>query len=433
MRVHRLTQKQIAAALGYNQGWVSRVIRGKHIIHDLRQIRAIAVCLNIPLHLLRINKSSASFDGLTVTANSLPDHRETENALTFGPYSGSRPRCSPVKITKDMVTMAADEPARFAWQTEASHIGSLSLDHLDADVRALARAYFNQPLSELFVPNVQLRNAAFSLLERNRYPEQTKHLYLLAGQLCLLLAHAPKDLHNLAAAQTQTRTAWLCAQLADHHDLRAWVSAHQGIIAYWEGRYQDSLRLVQDGQRFGARGVATVFLPSLQARAAGQLADARIVREAFTAAQTAREQLQPDDLAGGIFLIPPAEQAMYFSEAYLSLGEPHQAEQQARYAITSYQAEPAEDLFLDNLHAAQCDLATALLDQGHLDGAQQALHPVLATPAQRRPLPLTRGLLTFDHKLLASSGDPRPALARQLHDEITEFRTHPLNPHLPAV
>ena len=84
----------------------------------------------------------------------------------------------------------ADESARFLRDTEASRIGSLTLEQLEADLRWLARAYLNQPLGELFFPTVQLRDVAFALVERNRYPEQARHLYLITGQACLLLAQA---------------------------------------------------------------------------------------------------------------------------------------------------------------------------------------------------------------------------------------------------
>jgi len=59
----------------------------------------------------------------------------------------------------------ADESARFLRDTEASRIGSLTLDQLDADLRWLARAYLNQPLGELFFPTVQLRDVAFALVD----------------------------------------------------------------------------------------------------------------------------------------------------------------------------------------------------------------------------------------------------------------------------
>jgi hypothetical protein len=326
----------------------------------------------------------------------------------------------------------ADESARFLRDTEASQIGSLTLDQLEADLRWLARAYLNQPLGELFFPTVQLRDVIFTLLERNRYPEQTRQLYLICGQACLLLAKASKDFGSLAAAETHARTAWLCAELADNHDLRAWVRGYQALSAYWDGRPADAVRFVEGGQRFPARGSATLFLPSVHVRAAGLMSDTRAITAALVAGDTAGEQTQPDDLAGGIFQFPAAEQALYASDAYTALADGTQAENHARRAIAQYEAVPTDDLFLDNLHEAQCNLATAFLDQDQVEGAAEALRPVLTTPPQHRSLPVTAGLRIFDRRLLAHPTAGGTPLASQLHDEITEFCAHPLTPQLPT-
>jgi len=363
--------------------------------------------------------------------------RSLGESVGSSPYTGTwgspPPAGFDLRGVKGNVLMGvADESARFLRDTEASRIGSLTLEQLEADLRWLARAYLNQPLGELFFPTVQLRDVAFALVERNRYPEQARYLYLITGQACLLLAQASKEFGSAAAAESHARTAWLCAELADHHDLRAWVRATQGMIAYWEGRPADSVRLVEDGQRFGAQGAVTVLLPSLQARAAGQLSDARTVTAALGAAADAGQQVQPDDLAGGIFGVPPGEQALFAAEARLGLGEGRQAEQHAQDAIASYQAVSPEDLFLGNLHAAQCALATALLIQVQLEGMQQALRPFLDTPPQHRSMPLIRRVLTLDRGLLAHPSAATTPLASQLHDEITEFCAHPLTPQLPT-
>jgi hypothetical protein len=326
----------------------------------------------------------------------------------------------------------ADESARFLRDTESGRIGSLTLEQLDAYIRRLAQAYLNQPLDELFFPTVGVRDVVFSLLERNRYPEQARHLYLIAGQACLLLAKASKDFGSLAAAETHARTAWLCAELADHNDLRAWVRGYQGVIAYWDGRPADALRFVEEGARFPARGSVTLFLPSLQARAAGLLSDTRAITTALVAGDAAVERIQPDDLAGGWFLFPPAEQALYAADAYTALADGRQAEHHAQQAIARYQAVPADDLFIDNLHCAQCNLATAFLDQGQVEGVVEVLRPVLATPPQHRSLPVTSGLRIFDRRLLAHPSAGSSPLAGELHDEITEFCGSPLTPRLPT-
>src|SRR5436305_1315130 len=263
----------------------------------------------------------ALMSGSTLGAGPSPEEDVGSTSYT-GTQKGSPSAGFRVQEARGNVLMGvADESARFLRDTEASRIGSLTLDQLEADLRWLAHAYLNQPLAELFFPTVQLRNLIFTLLERNRYPEQTRQLYLIAGQTCLLLAKASKDFGSLAAAETHARTAWLCAELADNHDLRAWVRGYQALSAYWDGRPADAVRFVEGGQRFPARGSATLFLPSVHVRAAGLMSDTRAITAALVAGDTAGEQTQPDDLAGGIFLFPAAEQALYASDAYTALGD----------------------------------------------------------------------------------------------------------------
>src|SRR5947209_3119823 len=250
---------------------------------------------------------SGAFGGLLPSAPVLMPRR----TLGAGPspgevvgstsYTGNRgsPSLAGFQVQEakgDVFMGVADESARFLRDTEASRIGSLTLDQLEADLRWLAHSYLNQPLAELFFPTVQLRNTVFALVERNRYPEQVRQLYLIAGQACLLLAKASKDFGSLAAADTHARTAWLCAELADHHDLRAWVRGYQALSAYWDGRPADAVRFVEGGQRFPARGSAALLLPSLHARAAGLMSDTRAITAALVAGDAAGEQTQPDDL-----------------------------------------------------------------------------------------------------------------------------------------
>ena len=74
----------------------------------------------------------------------------------------------------------------------------------------------------------------------------------------------------------------------------------------------------------------------------------------------------------------------------------------------------------------------ALLDQDQLDGAVEALRPVLDAPPAHRPVPLIRRVLGFDRRLLAHSTAGSTPLGRELHDEITEFCGNPLTPRLPT-
>jgi hypothetical protein len=85
----------------------------------------------------------------------------------------------------------------------------------------------------------------------------------------------------------------------------------------------------------------------------GLLSDTRAITTALIAGDAAGEQTQSDDLAGGWFLFPAAEQSLHAADAHTSLGDGHQAEHHAQRAIARYQDVPTDDLFVDNLHCAR--------------------------------------------------------------------------------
>ncbi len=119
------------------------------------------------------------------------------------------------------VAMAAAESARFGQFAEQSNVGPHTLEQFRADVARIVTTYPNRPVYPIFVELRALRNRAFELLEGRQYPEQSRELYLVAGVLCGVLANASFDLGWLSAAETQARTAFLCAELAGNNALRA--------------------------------------------------------------------------------------------------------------------------------------------------------------------------------------------------------------------
>jgi hypothetical protein len=171
-------------------------------------------------------------------------------------------------IVQREVTMAAAESARFGQFAEQSNVGPHTLEQFRADLTRIVTTYPNRPVYPMFVELRALRNRAFELLEGRQYPEQSRELYLVAGALCGVLANASFDLGWLHAAETQARTAFLCAELAGNNALRVWVRGvsrrlHQVGRALQRPRYQTSaltLDLSDQIQRF-TLGSASPALP----------------------------------------------------------------------------------------------------------------------------------------------------------------------------
>ncbi|MDQ3154127.1 MAG: hypothetical protein M3R63_21230, partial [Actinomycetota bacterium] len=174
----------------------------------------------------------------------------------------------------------------------------------------IVTTYPNRPVYPMFVELRALRNRAFELLEGRQYPEQSRELYLVAGVLCGVLANASFDLGWLPAAETQARTAFLCAELAGNNALRAWVRGTQSLVAYWDERPRAAVELAADGWRYVPEtGTAWVRLAAIEARAHARLRDQRGTENALARAEQAREEVRGPDDPGGMLAFPSRSRA----------------------------------------------------------------------------------------------------------------------------
>ncbi len=333
------------------------------------------------------------------------------------------------------VAMAAAESAHFGQFAEQSNVGPHTLEQFRADLTRIVTTYPNRPVYPIFVELRELRNRAFELLEGRQYPEQTRELYLVAGVLCGVLANATFDLGWLPAAETQARTAFLCAELAGNNALRAWVRGTQSLVAYWDERPRAAVELAADGWRYVPEtGTARVRLASIEARAHARLRDQRATENALARTEQARNEVRGADDPGGMLTFPVAKQSFYTATARLWLGGQDSylaAERDAAHAVELYEADPPEQRRLGELCLARLDLAAARLGHDDLDGAVEQLQCVLTTAAQRRTDSVVRRLNQVSRALQR----PRyqtSALALDLHDQIHSFTCDCAPPALPG-
>jgi hypothetical protein len=159
---------------------------------------------------------------------------------------------------REVLAVAADRAQKFALNLPG--MADLTMEQVVEGVRDLALAYPARPLPEILGHLVNAQETVFGLLERPQRPSHGRQLYVLAGVVGGMLAKASHDLGDPSAALTQTRTAYLCAEQADHHGLRAWISGLQSLVSYWAGRPHEAIRYAQRGTEFAVRsgGTATV-------------------------------------------------------------------------------------------------------------------------------------------------------------------------------
>lgn len=341
---------------------------------------------------------------------------EPGNAADAGPDSTSLER---------QVTMSTRRAARFTAFAETHNVGPEALDQLRDDVGVLANDYIREPLMSIMGDLVQTQEIVFLLLEGKQKPAQTRDLYLLAGLVSGLLAKASQDLGRHHDAMTQARTMFVCADNADHHGLRAWARGLQSLIAYWAGRPQEAVRYARSGADLAANltGTVTAWLPSLEARAWALLSAADETAAAIGRAADHRARHQPDDLdqIGGLLSFPVAKQHYYAAGAYVFLdGEQGNAQREAATAIELYGSGDPQHRSYSDEAGAHADLALSRVTDGELDGAREALAPVLDLAPERRIGGIVASAARVHDALRGRPYAASPA-ARSLREQIEAF------------
>jgi hypothetical protein len=260
--------------------------------------------------------------------------------------------------------MAAEESARFVRRTRSA-VSQDVVDQLDADIRKLASDYLTRPPYIMFRPLAGLRNEVFDLLDDHQRPAIMPSLYRIAGQLCALLAHASFDLGQAYAADTHIRTAWLCADLSDDNQLRAYMRWLQSNIAYWNCDYRRAAELANSGQRYATDGTGLLRLASQEARAHAAVSETQQAEQALSAAQaTWSHATSSVDNPSGVFHFHRGKAAYYASEVRLALGgnaNARLAVAEAEHAIELFAGQPSSEHCPEFVAAAHLDLTAAHL------------------------------------------------------------------------
>lgn len=336
-----------------------------------------------------------------------------------------------LQVLPEEMIMVTEQSARFVRSTQGG-VDHDVLDQLAADVRRLAVEYLTHPPLAIFRPLSRLRAEVFGMLDQRQRPAVLPPLYAVAGRLCALLAHASADLGHSYAAETHTRTAWLCADLADDDSLRAYVRWVQSNVAFWDGDFRQAAQIAHSGQRYATKGSNLLRLASQEARAWAACGQVREVEEALSVASDTREQRVNDDQAG-VFRFDPGKAAYYASEVRLALGGESNARVAAGNAIEALQLfedGPEAQRSPEFVAAARLDLANAQLALRDLDGAAGQLRTVMQLPVESRTQPIV-GRVTAAATTLKSTNFTRSALSSELQEEIVLFRAYSAQRDLP--
>src|SRR5262249_4877951 len=131
-----------------------------------------------------------------------------------------------------------------------------------------------------------------------------------------------------------------------------------------------------------------IWLACGEARALASLGRFDEARTALTRATEARDRAEPDELdgLGGLCTFSRPRQLGYTAAAFSWGGaaDANEAERLALETLNAYATAPSQDRAFADEPVARGVLALARISQGQVDGAVEALAPVLALPSSQR-------------------------------------------------
>ncbi|MFB7982983.1 hypothetical protein [Streptomyces vinaceus] len=327
---------------------------------------------------------------------------------------------------RELIEMAARRAKSFAFTAGQTDLTADVMEQVHADVQNLAMDYPQRPLSELLPDLITTQDTIYTLLEQQRRPAQARQLYFLAGVTGGLLAKASHDLADPHAALTQARTAFVCADQADHNGLRAWIRGVQSLVSYWAGRTRESVRYAQSGAEFAAVNSSSVWLPMNEARAHAALGNANAARAAIERAERAWDLVQEDEVdeLGGLCLFGRTRQIYYAAEALSWLpSQSSIANDYATRAVAAYEDSSSPEWAFGDQAGARSALAITRIQMGELEGATEAVTPVLDLAPEQR----INGIVNATQRVHRALRDsPLAEDASGLQEQIEAFTRTPL-------
>ena len=162
------------------------------------------------------------------------------------------------------------------------------------------------------------------------------------------------------------------------------------MITYWTGRFAESVRYAEQGAAAAerSRGTAAIWLLSGKSRALAALGRLDEAHAAINQASELRERVQLDELdeLGGLCTFSRPRQLYYAADALAWGGRPEapHTERVAIEALNAYEVAPAAERAFGDEAGTRCDLAVARVFVGEIDGATEAVRPVLELPPAQR-------------------------------------------------
>jgi tetratricopeptide (TPR) repeat protein len=318
-----------------------------------------------PLEVAELADEALAANGRLVAAWTREDVERREAAATH------RVRAAALAMSRDLTALA-----------------DLDIAELQDGVAVTAVDYLASPPGPMMDRAHVLRGEAFERIRSGHHrPADRSDLYVAAGRLSGVLSYALLDMGDSDEALEHATAAGRCAEFAGDAELSAWVAGTKSLIARFQGDYGRALDYVRDGYQWvgAGHGTGEARLRCGEAQCLANLGDSRAANHALDGAENARERIRRPDTLEGLFGFSRAKQSYYAGSSLIWLQGGHDAERAAREAleaISLWQSGPVEERSLDDERLAFIYLATARVQLDDVEGAAEALAPVLSLPVE---------------------------------------------------
>lgn len=319
---------------------------------------------------------------------------------------------------------------RAASITEARTVSSTALHSYRSRLARLCAQFVHRPAEEVGPKLLALWKDVSVHVEGGLRQHQGRDVYLVAGMICVVLAHLCHVRGKPHDGLVHAEAALLWAGDAGHRALMGWSLGTKALLTSSIEGPVAALQLVEhakDALRGSQRaGSGPIRLATYEARFSAEAGQRDRALAAIRASEDAMAALDAGgasdlDVIGGILTLGEPKRASLCADPYLRLGHADLAEQHAQAAIDGFLAGPPTQCSYGDVALSQVTMARARLAAGELDGVRDAVQPVLMLPHAQRIEPVRAQL---DH-LAAVLRTPRflgAATAAEIRDEITEFQ-----------
>ncbi|WP_093803991.1 helix-turn-helix transcriptional regulator [Streptomyces sp. Wb2n-11] len=280
--------------------------------------------------------------------------------------------------------------AALAMSRDLTAMADLDIAELQEGVAATAVDYLASPPGPMLERTHAMRAEACERLRSGHHRKADRaDLYVTAGRLSGVLSYALLDLGDPEQAMAHAVAAGQCAEYAGDTELAAWVAGTRSLIARFQGDYGQAMEYIQDGYQWvgSGHGTGEARLRCGEAQCLANLGDSRAANAALDGAELARERIRREDSLGGLFGFSRAKQSYYAGSSLIWLDGGHDAERAAREAseaIEMWRTGPEADRSLDDERLAHVYLATARVQLDDVEGAADAIRPVLSLPVEEQ-------------------------------------------------